>query len=208
MTDNDDTVARDPQSREDVLLAMLEAGALPGIGLGSPSDVADLGSQGLVIARVSRNCFEGGPEDVAICALAFRERLLDLPEPGRGRTILSFDGWAGDPRPLFEVPEIVVFCRALLLGAGFLSVRSGEECARLARPILGVLFDERAAWDGDADPLLPPTYPELLDASGSLWLVGHAFASDVFARHPQSPTGYARDIAMNLTIDSNLRTLG
>jgi hypothetical protein len=205
MTNDDDTICTDKQSHEDVLLAMLDAGALPGIGRASMEDVASLPGSALVIARVSHDCFEGTPEEMVAYALSLRERLLAMPEQGRGRTILSFDGWANDARPLFEVPEVFVFCRALLFGIRFGSVSSASECALLARPLLDVLFDERAAWDGDPDPRLPPTSPIHLEIAGSLWLTGHAFAPDVYGRDPSSPTGFYRNIGANLHIDDALR---
>lgn len=208
MTETDDTLRTDLQSKEDTIVALIESGSVPGIKVAKhDGDVAEINPEALVIARISKSCFQHDINHVVECALSFRDRLLDLPREGRGRCVLSFDGWANDHRPLFAIPEIVVFCRALLFGPGFLFVESAYECSVLARPLLEVMFDEKCAWDGDPDPLLPPTYPSILDAAGALWLIGHAFSEDVFCYHEESPTGIGRDIAKNLVIDDNLRRL-
>lgn len=208
MTNDDDTIATDAQSREDVLLAMLDAGAFDSLGLsrGTVEDVSRFDSP-LVVARVARDCFEAGLDEVVASAIVLRGRFLeDLPESGRGRVVLAFDGWAGDPRPLFEVPEVVVFCRALLFGEDVFRVQERDECARVAAPLLACMFDERLAWiEEPPDPFVAPGAPEILDAAGSLWLSAHAFASDVYSRSSESPTGFVRDLLANLAIDDALR---
>jgi hypothetical protein len=205
MRDEDDTVRTDKQAHEDALLAMLEAGAVPGFAMGSIEDVEDARSP-LVIARVSRDCFDGGAEVLVASALAMRDRLLSMPEQGRGATVLAFDGWASDPRPLFAVREVFVFARALLFGESFGWIDNREECVALARPMIEILFDERVAWEGEPDPYSSPDHPEILEAAGSLWLVAHAFAPDVFSAHPSSPTGFVRDLGANLAIADSLRS--
>ena len=95
MNESDDTVRTDEQSREDALVAMVDAGVVRGFKTGTLSDIVP--ETPLVVVRVARDCLAGSPEEVVATALGLRDRLLAMPEPVRGRTILSFDGWANDP---------------------------------------------------------------------------------------------------------------
>lgn len=191
----DDTILNDAQSHEDALLAQIEAGLYPGVlalGDGSTCEEVDVALAAVesgvpIFYRVSRKFAEQGVTGGAKCG----DALLELPAAASGNVILAFDGYAADPRPLFQVREVVDYCRGMLLGA---SLRK-PDMARAGK-VLRVLFDE--------DPVAfrngTLINPIALEAAGQLWLVGHAFPGECFMAHPESPTGLARDYEMNFRL--------
>jgi hypothetical protein len=194
--DTDDIVEQSKQARENVLTTMLEANLLPGtphLSLEAPDDVeamyrqvAEQGENTLVVYRVPRAVAEQGWQAGAVCAAT----VAGLPEAAHGRVWLSFDGWADDRRELFEIPCVVEWCR------GFLFVSVDKPWQDNAKRIVSMLFDEdTAAFDNgklvDRDAL---------NAPGSIWLCSAAFASDVYMKDPNSPSGWSRDYSLAFSI--------
>ena len=161
MEKGDDTVRTGAQAGEDSLMALLEHGQLPGMEWcddvdGVPKDAP--AGHTLVIYRVPRWVCEAGTEGGAIVA----NELARLPQNVRGGVMLSFDGWADDPRPMCAIPCGVAFCRGLL----------GIDSA-VSKIDLG-LCKRTLSWLMDEEP------NGLWEATGSLWVVAHAFPDSVF----------------------------
>jgi hypothetical protein len=182
----DDTIDTSGQGRETALLAMAEAGMLPGVRQLQADDVPDPST--LVLYRVPVDaCHVGGGLDAA-------PDLLRLADQGHaGRIMLAFDGWAGDRRALAEVPQVALFCAALLLGPDGLGHQPGRQppasVAHTSR-VLAALLDERK---------LQPVLGDLAwQATGGAWLVAHAWADLCFARG--GATGLLRDLDRNLDL--------
>ena len=98
--------------REAALLALLDAGALPGVEAVGPDQ--PIGPGDILVFRVPRDAAEGGISE----GERFGDELLSRLPGAAGRILLAFDGWASDPRPLARVPEVVRFCQGTLFGSG------------------------------------------------------------------------------------------
>ena len=112
--------------------------------------------------------------------------LTNMPANIHGRGMLSFRGWADDSRELFEIPEVVEFCRVLLLGSPL------SPSKKHARAVLRVLVDEAALASQIGD--------KGHDAAGQYWLIAVAFHEEVMSRTQKSSTGIFRDVKMNVKI--------
>ena len=189
----DDTVSDDVADREQVLLEMIKSGMFAGISAGSREDIKP---NQLVLYSVERAVVESG----YIGGAAFQDALLSLPEGSKGRVVLMFEGWMSDPRELFEVPEVVDFCRGMFFGID----PKGPDPATV-RDVLSRLFDERQLawpgfdWNSGAEPG-PPSEPHWLTGAGLLFMVGMCFPTLVWFRDTSSPSGWSRDITANLGI--------
>lgn len=186
-----DTINQSKRAREETLSAMLEAGLLPGIhhmGMESMEDVeamyalCDSTEALLVVYRLPREVVEQGRLAGAICAAT----IAGMPKNAQGRVMLSFDGYASDPRELFEVPEVVDFCRGLLF------ISPDRPPQENAPRVLSTLVDEDK-WAFKEGELVDR---RALDMAGSLWLCGAAFPGEVYERNPKSPSGWVRDYGM------------
>lgn len=187
-----DELRTDKQAREDTFAALLEAGALRGMyhrPLESVADVDKLydefrssGRGTLSVLRVPREVAERGLISGASCGLL----LAGMPENMKNATMLSFDGWADDPRELFRIPCVVDFCRGLLYGHLELDPIVG-------RAVLPFLVDE---------PSLIPALGQqkAYDAAGQLWVCGAAHPDDVYVRSAQSRSGWLRDVSAAIII--------
>lgn len=166
----DDTVQTGAQAMEDALLARIEAGT-SWMVTGSHRDAHGVE---WVVQRVSRDAAEMG----AAGGSALRHLwLTDLPAEAHGRVMLSFDGWADDPRALVEVPVVVDFLRGLVADPGS------------AWQVLQVLVDERTLAEALPD--------DWWNAAGRLWLVAHVLpGAPLWERDAH---GLARDLAANVT---------
>jgi hypothetical protein len=186
MRDTDDTIQTGGQAHEDTMLASVEAGLMPGseaVQLDTPDDVVDLRLQlaneevSLVMYRV--------PRDQALMGYAAGQNtgyvLGSFADVALNKVSLAFDGWADDPRELWEVPEVVDFCRGLV----------GEPGSHLCRCVIAVLFDEVGAAVNSSGELV---HPDAFQMAGSLWLAGVVCPGGVHVRNPQSPSGWDRDI--------------
>lgn len=185
MRKQDDTVATNRQAHEDTILAMAEAGQFPGVScheMGKvPAEV--ITPNAMLLHRVLRWQAEGGGHSGARMALML---LRDTPEAAEGRLMLSFDGWADDPRELAQIPCVVEFCQGMLLGVG------EEPNMGWAKNVLGLFLDERTTG-------LP--MQEMAEIPGALWLVAHAHAGVVFA---PSQGRMMRDMNLNALLLDNL----
>jgi hypothetical protein len=185
---SDDTLREGRQAAEDALMALIEHGALPGVEWQGDVDAVagalmETDQRALVVYRIPRDVAEHGHA----AGVAIADQLLRLPPPANGSVVLSFDGWAEDPRALAEIPCAVALCCGLLgisdVGDGgrVLPTVNTERCTSVMR----VLFDEASL-----DPIA-------WDAPGVLWVVGHAFAPFVFER---TRSGWGRDGELNLAL--------
>lgn len=196
MGETDDIVLAGKQAREDALNAMVETGMLPDvrhIALESQEKVDALyrqastaGSNSLFIYRIPRDVVEGGELSGACCAMTVQ----GMPKAAHGQVLLSFDGWADDPRELFEIPCVVEWCR------GFLFVSADKPWQDNAKHVLSVLFDE----DSHAFRNGSLVSSEALNAPGGIWLCSAAFASDVYMKDRSSPSGWSRDYNLAFAI--------
>ena len=184
MKQTDDTIRTGKQAHEDVLVAMSEAGAIPGI---KPGPLTSLRPGDIAVVRVPKHTALGG----GVAGARFAIYLLqDTPPDALGRTLVAFDGWADDPRELCEIPMVVEFCQGLLFGA--------EETPNLdwARNVLSLLLDERVL--GLLGPDGEVADQSVLQAPGALWLVAHAHASRVFTLGKGGCI--MRDLGLNLAL--------
>ena len=182
-----DKVLTNKQAREDTFAALLEAGALRGLHHRPLESVADVdrlyeefrtsGKGTLSVLRVPREVAERGLISGASCGLL----LSGMPENMKNATMLSFDGWADDPRELFQTPCVVDFCRGLLYG-------HLEPNPLVGKSVLPFLVDE---------PSLIPALGQrkAYDAAGQLWVCGAAHPDDVYVRSPSAPSGWLRDVS-------------
>ena len=201
MGETDDIVAKSKQAREDALNVMIEQKLLPGwedtpvYRLEAEEDVEsfyrscvdDAGDgKRIIIYRLERDVVEQGHVAGAMCGIT----LAGIPEDAHGQLWLSFDGWADDPRELFDIPIVVEFCRGLL----FTSMDRPQMAQ--ANRILTVLCDEDAL--AYKDGVLVNRWA--LDAAGAIWLCGVAFTDEVYFRDPFSASGWSRryDLAFQI----------
>lgn len=163
-------------AQESVGISLIEGGMIPGIhhlsidgqeGVQALRQHCDEGVD-VLVARIPRDVAEEGISGGAVFAMMLRGT---FPESVRGKVLLSFDGWADDKRELFQIEQVVDFCRGLL----FLNLPSGPN-GENASQILELLVDEdsRAFEDG---ALKSPVW---LDSAGSVWLCGLCFPENVF----------------------------
>jgi hypothetical protein len=193
MGTTDDIVRRGKQAREDAMNAMMENGMVPWakhIDLEDQAAVEALYQQAatmrphdIIIYRIPRDIVEGGQVSGACCAMT----LQGLPEAAHGRVWLSFDGWADDPRELFEIMCVREWCR------GFLFVSVDQPWQDHAKRVLTIMFDEDAEAFKDGQLVNQAA----LEAAGGIWLCSTAFAPDVYARDPRSPSGWSRDYTLS-----------
>lgn len=173
----DDIVATGPQAQEDTAAAMMEAGLMPGFAfrpLETEADVEALhaecrtaGPDTLYICRVSRASAEKG----LLAGAGYGLLLAGLPENVRGRVALSFDGWAEDPRGLWQVPAVVGFCNGLIYGPDPMSNPDPAHPA-MARAVLPVLIDEES--------LIPTMGAKAWDVGGRNFVISIAHATFIF----------------------------
>ena len=195
MGETDDIVRDSKQAREDVLTTMLEAGLLPHtkhLSLEDENDIEGLYrtitkyENPIVVYRIPRNVTEDGWMGGACCAAT----IAGMPENAHGKVTLSFDGWANDPRELFEIPCVVDWCR------GFLFVSEDKPWHENAQRVLSIMYDEHAV--AFVDGVLVDE--SLLGITGGMWLISAAFATDVYFRDLRSPSGWSRDYDMAFSI--------
>lgn len=187
-----DEIDNGKQAREDALDALIKSNSMPGfehIAIDGMTEIralwdraASLGSDDIFVFQVEREVVERGPEMATGSAWI----LTNMPANVHGRVMLSFRGWADDPRELFEIPEVVAFCRVLLLG----SLASPSKFH--ARAVLKVLVDEAL--------LAQHIGEKAHDAAGQYWLISVAFHEEVMARSKKASTGIFRDVKMNVKI--------
>lgn len=187
-----DEINKSKQAREDTLNALLQSNSIPGfehIAINGMAEIqalwdraAEMGPDDLFIFQVEREVIERGPE----MAVGSAWVLTNMPANIHGRVMLSFQGWADDPRELFEIPEVVEYCRALLLGS------PKTPSKQHAKAVLQVLVDEAV--------LAQHVGEKGHDAAGQYWLVAVAFHEEVMSRTKKSTTGIYRDVKMNAKI--------
>lgn len=186
MKDDADTVLTDRQAHEDTMMAQVEAGLVAGneaMNLETLQDIEVLRGQlmndevSIVLYRVPKDQAKGG----LATGLATGCLLGGLADVALNKVALAFDGWANDPRELWEVPEVLDFCRGLV----------GEPGSLQCRAVLAVLVDEAGmAIDSEGNLV----HPDAFQLAGSLWVSGMAFSEEVHVRNPSSPSGWDRDI--------------
>ena len=196
MKNDDDTLRTGRQAFEDAQAAAMKANAIPGLGpvvhfdldddesvAAAMGEAAKLGTDALCFYELERAAVKlGEPAGKLAAGL-----IQDFPENLHGNIVLSFSGFADDPRELFEIRESVTFCRGLLLGS------SRQPDLDHAKRTLLVLLDERPYLDvetGTAEDMF-------IHSAGGMWLVRTAFPDECwFQRDGQ----IMLDFVMNLTI--------
>ena len=193
MGTTDDIVSKSKQAREDAMNIMIESNLMPGwkdtpvYRLEAEEDVEafyrscvdDGGDRNrIIIYRLERAVVEQGHVAGAMCGIT----LAGIPKEAHGQIWLSFDGWADDPRELFNIPIVVEFCRGLL----FTSMDRPQ--MDQAKRILTVMYDE----DATAYQNGVLVNRNILDAAGAIWLCSIAFKDEVYHRDPFSPSGWSR----------------
>jgi len=180
----DDTFRTGKQAQEDTWMAQLEAGLLENMSFTratSDEDVETIVHQAedacIMLFRIHRETAEEG----MIGGLNQGMFLVHLATKGVvNKVALAFDGWADDPRELWEIPVVTEFCRGLL----------GEAGSDYHKAICTVLVDE-ASLAIKGDRIVDPTAFQI---AGSLWLVGIAYPDGILRRDATSSTGQLRDI--------------
>lgn len=182
-----DEVRTGKQAREDTFMALLEVGAMKGMfhrPLESVADVDKLydefrraGKNTLSVLRIPREVAERGLISGASCGLL----LAGMPENMVNATMLTFDGWADDPRELFETPCVVDFCRGLLYGH------------LDPNPLVGRAVLPFIAYEPSLIPALGKQ--RAYDTAGQLWVCGAAHPDEVYVRSAQSRSGWLRDVS-------------
>lgn len=191
-----DEIRKGRQAHEDTLMAMAEAGMFPGFHhrpLTSMEDAeriyaeaAKLGERGVYVVRVPRSVAEQGLAGGAAVGLF----ISGFPEDG-AKVTLAFDGWADDPRELFEVPEVVDFCNGLVYGPTPMENPDPKHPA-FARAVLPRMLDEHA--------LSQTMGRSAWDQTGRYWVIAVAHASMVFFRDPNQGSGFMRDAGLCLSL--------
>ena len=156
----DDILSNTPQAREEVVIATIEAGLMPNTIYRPLHGIEDvdalyaecraLGEGGIFICRVSREAALRGMSAGA----SFGLLIANMPANVRGRVLLAFDGWADDPRGMWQIPEAVAFCNGLIYGSDPVS-NPNPLVSVMARAVLPFLVDEarmaqlmgREAWN-------------------------------------------------------------
>jgi hypothetical protein len=183
MSQQQDTINTDPNEREQALIEYIK--------IQDHIEVLDPESD-----------FEVPPGSLVMYEIAFEvsitgklggdslfHHLIENFEPNSRCLAFGFSGYAGDPRPLFELPNIKEFIRAFLFG-----LDETKPDMKRARRAIGMMFPEyliaRNVTDQD---MLNQVY----DLAGALWVTAHAFPEMVFLNDRTSPTGYSRNIGHN-----------
>ena len=173
----DDTLSTSPQAREDAFNASVEAGLVPRVVAQLLTSMVDvdamyaecqkLSDRDIFVCRVPRDAAERGIVAGAVYGLL----IANMPENVQGRVMLSFDGWADDPRPLSRNPAVVDFCNGLIYGA---NPWNNADPARpdMARAVLPFLIDE-VSYVGSLDT-------KAWDITGRNWVVSIAHAAVIY----------------------------
>jgi hypothetical protein len=162
----DDTIRTGKQAEEDLLMALIEQGAVPMLTL-TPETIKTglpvMAGESLGFLRIRKDMAEGGCMAGAEIATLIKR----LPPNAWGKVALTFDGWADDPRELFEVPEVIDFCRGLLLGPPPVPDLVN------AREVLAILVDDAPWFLGLKGEEMTP--------AGGIWLISAAFPDQCYA---------------------------
>lgn len=141
-------------------MAQVKAGQVPGV---EPRDISDEESEEAFLKEMSvsedRLCFMEFDRDQMNSGAEFGDFLMRLPASAQGQVVLSFSGWADDPRELYDIPEVIACCEAIVSGKG---VSLDARRSRTAN-ILTVLCDESR--------FEPSMGPVAYEVAGRLWLV-------------------------------------
>jgi len=187
----DDTIRTGKQAQEDTWIAQIEAGIHEGMSFTratTPEDIEKIVKQAentsIMMFRIPRATVETGmiggfDQATFLCHLATRGVIR--------KVILAFDGWADDPRELWEIPCVNNFCRGLLGPPG------SDQC----RAVQATLIDEvREAFDDDGNLVNRSAFQIV----GSLGLVSMAYPERIYERNPESSTGMLKDIGKAIEI--------
>ena len=183
-----DTVRTGRQAAEDTMMSMVDAGLIPGMYSGHVGMLSSMPGVSVLFYRIAREVSRLGPGSGAVVA----QDLLSIPRQHHGNVLLSFDGWADDPRPLSSIPEVVAFCAGLLLGEALTD-------ADHARSVMNVLMNEVDLIAAGEDP------SEAFDMSGRLWLVSHAYSRQTILVDRESPSGFSKDILAVMRLATSLQ---
>jgi len=189
MTD-DDTLRTGRQADEDTSMAMIEAGLMDGMSFTKAESEEDMQAlieqartSSLMLLRIPRETAERGQAggfEQAMCLAHMAAANV------QNKVALSFDGWADDPRELWEIPVVVDFCRGMLGPAGSDQYKA-----------VNVALIDEADMAIEGDRIVDPSAFQL---GGSLWLVGVAYPEGIFKRDAGSSTGQYRNLARNITL--------
>lgn len=195
----DDTVRTGRQAEEDVFTARMDDGQFgQAFGLEGQADVDRLyekiGTEGadLVFYRVPYEVSQRGELGGRSTALVFQ----DMPAEAHGKVMLMFDGYADDPRELFEIPVVVEFVRGILMG----EFGTPEQVdPAYVRKLFQVLYDEWAAAADEDGNLVDP---ERLKPCGSCWVVAMSFHEHVYFREGRK---WLQDWSLTLKLREHLQ---
>lgn len=183
----DDTIDNSRQAHEDTLIALVEAGLMEGLRALDAEDAAEH-PDALIFYRLPHDVVSEGRRGGQAVSDAL---LLMGSRGGQGRVILAFDGWADDPRELFEIGVVVDFCVGLLLGPDV-----GQRSTARARQVLDVLLDE-------VDMAQRLNMRALVGCTaGRHWLVAAAYPVPSYHR---TASGWDRDLLLNMVLVNALR---
>lgn len=180
------------QAREDTFNTLLQAGSLPGLShmfLQGEQDIKDLWSKAAQVKEGDLFVFQVPLDLIHIGDTAARGSgwiLANMPPAAHGKVLLTFQGWADDLRELYEIPEVVQFCRVMLLND------LEQPSKSHAQSILNVLVDE--------DQLVDKIGEQGHDFTGQLWLLSVCFPDEIMVRANKSSTGLWRRLDMTYRI--------
>ncbi|MFD6952476.1 X-Pro dipeptidyl-peptidase [Nocardiopsis sp. TSRI0078] len=164
-----------------------------GIGVAGPEDRADAGA---VIDWALENT-EADPERIGMAGISYGGgiSLLTAAEDDRVRAVASLSGWADLAASLYPHETVDMQSAELLLAAGNLTGRPGEELREVEReyrrgniqPALDIAPDRSAAAKVDA-----------INANGTAVMMAHAWNDGIF------PVGHITDFYEELDVPKRL----
>jgi len=184
---HDDTVINDPDFQEQALFELFKSGSVSGVKAVNFEELAKLEDNHIVCYEVPKEVVKFG----LIAGMeAFYEIVKAMPVSSQGSLVLTFSGFMGTKRPLFQEKRVVHFMRGFLFGS--VDIPDIDQ----ARKVLQVLFDERVfAFQQDGSVV-----EEAFEMSGAVWAVAHAFPNHLFVKDATSPSGWSRDIDLNVRL--------
>jgi hypothetical protein len=185
-----DEIDKGLQAREDVLNALIQSNAIPNVDHLAVEGMEEIKAlwrraaetTDIFVFQIEREVVEKGAPFAAGTAWI----LTNMPPSAHGRVMLAFQGWAEDPRELFEIPVVVDYCRVLLLGS------LDKPSLKHAQALLRVLVDEMK--------IAESVGARGHDIAGQHWLTAVAFHEEIMSRSLKSATGIFRNVNKALKI--------
>jgi hypothetical protein len=185
-----DDVSTDPNDQEQALFEYLKASGHGIKTLNDFDDLKEIKGDHLFMYEVPYDIVKFG---FAAGATAFKDLVENVPRSSFESLVFCFSGFADSSRPLFMEKKVVNFVRGFLFGS---LKRPSISNAVVA---LNLLFNENVfafpkglksmSFCGDA-----------YEVAGGIWAVAHAFPREIFVGDKTSPSGYSRDIDLNVDL--------